>query len=243
MAQPGFQTTFIPKRDDMQKKRASGGGIFLAISIVILVCTGVVALGFFSYAKVIEGSIAEKKESLERSQDKFEPGLIELLADLDMRLEEATTLLDDHIAPSKLFRLVEEATLRSVQFTSFGYFYDPQTNRVSISLTGEGTGYAAAALQSDEFQNSDVFENPIFSGLQLDEGTGRVSFSIDTEIDAALIDYTEALVADTADTTGEEGSVVEEVLEDEEVVEDDPAASDITDEPVDPNLDPSTDTN
>ena len=195
MAQPGFQTTFIPKRDDTQKRRTtSGGSAFMAVGIIILVCTVIAAVGLFLYTKSIEASIANKKESLERSQSKFEPGLIQLLADLDSRLINATDILETHVAPSKLFSILERATVQTVRFTNFTYSYDEQLNEVSLSLSGEGQSYASVALQSDEFEENALFRNPVFSGVDLNETTGLVSFNVSVSVDVAEIQYVDSLV-------------------------------------------------
>lgn len=193
MAQPGFETTFIPKREDAPRRRRGGGGSMLTvIGVIILLCTALVAGGFFMYARVIDASIENKKESLERSQDKFEPGLIELLSELDMRLENADDLLTEHIAPSHVFRFIEGITLRSVQFTSFSFAEDEITGGVAITLSGVGQSYASVALQSDEFDESDVFSDTVFSGINLDESTGNVQFSVQTTIDQGVLSYINA---------------------------------------------------
>lgn len=224
MAQPGFQTTFIPKREDARRRRTpTGGGVFTAVGMVILICTIVVAVGFFLYARAIASSIENKRVSLERSQAAFESGTVEQLADLDVKLMNAATLLGAHVAPSKMFALIERSTMQSVQFTDMSFDYDAQNGIVTVSLDGSGQSYASVALQSDRFDDNPMIQMPVFSNIRLNEGTGSVEFSVNFMINIETIQYSAPISPTTPEAETETETEPAVTVEQEVVV---PTATD-----------------
>ncbi len=195
-----FQTSFIPKKTfetgPATKTRVGAGGIFSIIAACLFVLSLLISGGVFLYERFLATSIERKKETLEQAKKAFEPELIRELSRLDSRLSLAEDLLDEHIAPSGLFDLLEDVTLETVRFTTLGYGIEE--SGVRVTLQGEARSFASVALQSDEFAKNRSIRDPIFSGLTLDE-RGAVEFTVNALIDPALLSYKDrALSAGTA---------------------------------------------
>lgn len=194
-----FQTSFIPKKTyDVgpapKKPQSSIAGILSFIGIILFVLSLVTAGGTFLYERYLETSLVRKQESLERAKSAFEPELIRELSRLDDKFVIGQRLLDEHIAPSAIFDLLEDLTVESVRFTSFSYSVSEEGIR--INLDGQARSFAAVALQSDEFGKSRSLRQPEFTGLALD-ARGDVVFDVTALVDARLVSYRER-VAQTA---------------------------------------------
>ncbi|MEK7579419.1 MAG: hypothetical protein AAB460_02740 [Patescibacteria group bacterium] len=206
-----FQTSFIPKKTfegTPVHTKVGIGGILSIIAASLFVLSLLISGGVFLYERFLETSLTRKKETLEQAKKAFEPELIRELSRLDARLSLAGDLLDAHVAPSGMFDLLEDLTLETVRFTSFGYGIEE--GGVRVTLQGEARSFASVALQSDEFAKNRSVRDPIFSGLTLDE-RGDVEFTVSALVDPKVLSYKDrALSAGTAwfDITPEEDGVV-----------------------------------
>jgi len=109
---------------------------------------------------------------------------------LNNRLISTESLLNRHVVISPLFDFLETATLKSVRFNDF--LYNTNSGGVELLIKGQARGYADVALQSDVFNKSPYFENPVFSDLSLDE-RGNVTFTLRATINPELISYKKLL--------------------------------------------------
>lgn len=192
--EPKFKTSFIPKQSLQQEALAphqrfsSGGGhgVFFIVSFVLFLISLLGAGGVFFYSKYLESSIASKQEQLSLARAAFEPDTIEALSRVDSRIEAAKRILDAHIAPSVLFALLEQTTLRSVRFNSFTYTDSP--SGVMIELEGEARDFNGLALQSDVFGSNRVLRNPVVRNFDLTD-TRDVTFSVSAQVDPAFIAF------------------------------------------------------
>ncbi|MBL7045628.1 MAG: hypothetical protein ISR99_01160 [Parcubacteria group bacterium] len=219
--EPKFKTSFIPKQPisgTPSKKRSGGLGI---ISLILSIFTiGIIALavGVFLYQQLLDTSVERKKATLDRAQAAFEPTLIQELVRVDNRLKAAEEILDNHVSISALFDLLERLTLNSVRFESFEYAF-LEDSRINISMSGNAKNFSGVALQADIFGRDRLINEPIFSGLNLDQ-TGNVIFDFTATIDKDLVSY----VNNLSSFTGREGENIEPLGE----VELDETSIDIT---------------
>lgn len=183
-----FQTSFIPKKTEVEAPvvRKKGVGIFMLIAVFIFVLAIAGGVGAFLYERVIESSLASKKESLDRAQEAFEPDLIRELARIDKKITASKEVLSQHISPSELFSLLEELTLENISFTDFEYSAGEEG--YMIRLGGVAKSFSTLALQSDVFGSNRYIIEPVFEDLDLDR-VGNVTFSVSAKIDPGLIDY------------------------------------------------------
>lgn len=188
-----FKTSFIPKKKPSALKqreerlRGRGVGILGFISFVVFLVSLLIWGGLFFYQALLERNILDMSASIERVRQAIEPELIERLAETDLRLNTADILLDNHMIVSPVFRLLEDLTLSTVRFSSFGYSIDSE-DVAKISLVGEAQDYASLALQSDIFGDARVMEQPLFENLNINE-RGNVSFQFSTPISSSFILY------------------------------------------------------
>lgn len=192
--EPKFRTSFIPRQAMVPVKgatRGGGGNILFLITFILFLAAVALSAGVFFYQQFLEQSIESKRAQLDRAREAFEPALIEELSRLDLRIDSARTLLDQHVVQSELFVFLEQNTLRSVQFEDFNYSVAPD-GRVSLTMRGRARSFGAVALQSDVFGKSRFIRDPIFSDLNLDQ-VGNVIFKFSAFVDPTLISYRAAL--------------------------------------------------
>lgn len=185
-----FQTSFIPKKTVIEgpKKVKSGGGVVNLFSFVIFIVSLLSIGGAYFYRESVKTNITEFKKSLALAKNQFEPSLITKLQILDKRLNAATTILDQHVAVSPIFELLQDSTLPTVRFSDFTYDIDSTTNLVNVEMKGEAKGYNFIALQADLFNENKFIKNPIFSDLVLDQN-GNVDFNLTFSVDKSLVSY------------------------------------------------------
>jgi hypothetical protein len=182
-----FQTSFIPKKsvvsEPMRGPRVIN--LFAVLSTVIFLMVLAGAVGTFFYGSYLEKAIAANKTLLENEKGSLDPELVRQIVRLDTRMQVGQKLINEHIAPSHFFDLLEEITLPSVRFSSFKFdFLD--RDKVSLVMKGQASGFSAVALQSDIFNKTSVLQNPIVGSLAL-QPAGTVSFDFSAELDSTIL--------------------------------------------------------
>ncbi len=184
-----FQTSFIPKKVVEEKSsRISGAGILLVFGVVLLVLSLVSVGGVMLYEKYLDSALASKKEDLQQQRAAFAPELIRDMARLDKKLTVGRKLLNEHVAVTGVFELLQELTLKTVRFTHFSYSHNE--DGIQIVLKGEGQSFTSVALQSDEFGDSSYLTEAIFSDFQLNE-RGNVNFSVTANVNKSVVSFLE----------------------------------------------------
>ena len=109
---PRFQTSFIPKKPLVGGASTPSKTInlFALIATLIFIATLTLAVGVFFYNRLVIGQINENKATLERAKGAFEPDLINKIVRLDDRIGVAEGLLNEHLATSYFFDIIERAT-------------------------------------------------------------------------------------------------------------------------------------
>lgn len=202
-----FQTTFIPKKPLAEERVKSSAakrplGIFTMLATLIFVITLLVFGGFFLYERSLSTQIESSRESLKRAEAAFEPSLIVELQELDTRLRTANTLLSQHISVSPIFKILENNTLKSVQYNDLAYTFEGEKG--TLEMTGIARRYQAIAEQSVLFGENRFISDHIFSDFSLTE-EGLVSFSVVLTISPELVYFERSL-----------GEVDEETVDEEE---------------------------
>lgn len=187
-------TSFIPKKplDTPVTYRESGGlGFLFFISLFIFIASAVAAGGVFGYEAYLNKSIDDKKASLQRVRDEFDPEQITQLVRLDSRISTAQTLLSSHVAPSAIFAFLSQQTLEKVQFNSFLYGLNADGS-ATITLTGVADSFATVALQSDQFSAAtQILKDVVFSNVN--NATNAVNFSVTANITPSFLNYAKNL--------------------------------------------------
>jgi hypothetical protein len=186
-----FQSSFIPKQPVNEPVRyRSGSNIFFLISFLIFIVGCVGVGGVYLWDKQMDKKITDINSSLIKFRNSFDQNTIREFTYLNNRINSADVLLKQHVAPSVLFKIIGDVTLKNVRFSNFKYS-NAGSDKVSISMSGEAKSYEAVALQSSAFTNPklrNVFRNILFSDPDLNSD-GTAVFSFSTGIDPSLLNY------------------------------------------------------
>ncbi len=200
------QTSFIPKKPIIQTSYSyENRGVSVVTIICVIIFFGAVALSFgaYLYKGYLEKSLVNKRETLERARKGFDLDTVRDLKRLGSRIEESQKLLDQHVAVSAFFDILEDATIKHVRFLDLNLVIPDreievgavETSELPTSIggiqfkaRGNAKNYTSVALQSDLFNRTKGFREPIFSDLSLD-GSGNINFSVSTIVDPQLIKF------------------------------------------------------
>lgn len=184
---PGeFQTTFIPKKPTTDMPQSSGSptvrpkrskslGILSMLSILVFVVALLISGGVVVYERLLIGRVETMRTTLTAAQDRIEPAFIVELQDLDTRLRVSNQLLAEHVGLAPFFDLLENLTLKSVQFETFDFTFE--AGQPVITMSGLARRYQSIAEQSNLLGSSPLVKNHIFSNFSLTQD-GRVSFDL-----------------------------------------------------------------
>lgn len=164
------------------------------MAIVIFALSIVAAAGVFGYTAYLQNAITSADTSLTRARAAYDPAVIDDILRLNARIINGTTLLQNHLAPSEIFTLLENTTLPSVRFNTFEYAMN-QNGVASISLAGEALDFSSVALQSDAFGASKSLHDIMFSDVTTDPATGHVIFKVSAVVDPSLVSYRSSVMA------------------------------------------------
>lgn len=193
--EPKFQSSFIPKGpiatsgSVSRLSRESNRGLLGTLAIFVFTFSVLISLGVFGYELLLKANINKMGGNLASAKASLEPDKIVKIANLDERIVSTGELLENHVALSPLFDYLEASTLKTVRFSDFRY--DSNEKGLMLSMRGQARGYAAVALQSEIFNQSQYIKQPIFSDLDLDE-KGNVTFTFRAVLDPSFISYKKA---------------------------------------------------
>ena len=190
--EPQFKSSFIPKKPvspvSMRQTRSKPVGFLLVLSSVVLVATALLAGGLFGYGIYLKNDLVLKQEALKIAKRDLQPALVQEIRRVDARLRHSQQLIENHLALSPVFSLLERSTLTSVQFTNFAYVFNPEGG-VTLELSGIAPSFAALALQSDVlYGNPTTYKSVEFATVNLD-AEGRVIFDLNLDIDRTVVGY------------------------------------------------------
>lgn len=194
-----FQTSFIPKKsleDTGKVKVKTPFNIFSLVSTLLITITILVSVVAFGYSYILNKDINTARQELVDKERKFDYSAVDEIVRVDNKLQASANLLGSHTAITGVFKYLEEATLKNLQFSSFD-FSALSPSRVSISMKGKARSFGAVARQAELFTASTAsrgvyFTDPVFSDLDLDD-KGNVNFSFISSVDPRIISYKENL--------------------------------------------------
>lgn len=192
----GIKSSFIPSDAVVSPtrrtaQRTSFADLLILIGIVLLVASAALAVAVFLYVQYLEQSSASKVEQLKRAKDVFEPALIQELTRLDDRMRVADKILKNHVAPSRLFDLLEQLTLQTVSYSNFT-FKATDAQNISMQMSGKAVSVNSIALQADYLSRSGTIANPIFSNIA--RKPDGVHFDLTALVSPLALRYTQQFV-------------------------------------------------
>ena len=189
-----LQQSFIPRESlsgGLSFGPRPGLGSFALIAIIIfLISAGAFGITYLYKQSVIK-EISKLDIELARMREIFQPATVAEFKKLSNRLAIADKLINNHIALSRVFDILEKATLKSVYFSSFSLAGADQ--EFSLALEGVAKNFSSVALQSDAFSENQSLKNPVFSNLNLNE-KGGVVFSVAASVEPKILFYKEGSI-------------------------------------------------
>jgi len=185
---PSIPTSFVPKQPTSTAKRpfSSGGNNILLIgAVIILLITLVLAGGTFWYNQFLKSEENAKGQQVIAAQASVNEDTINQLVRLQDRLTAAKMVLNQHIALTQFFTLLESITAQNVHFDTLS-IQVADDRSAQISMTGEAQDFNALASQSNIFANQQYIKSAIFSGITLNQD-GEVNFTLTANLDPAIV--------------------------------------------------------
>lgn len=185
-----IHSSFIPTQDAAPAPSIEYGKSFADIAVLLgliaLIISGAVSVGVFLYQQYATNALDTEKEQLKLGQKAFSTDAVEKLMRLDERLRLAEGILGAHTAPSVLFAILQETTLKSIQFTSLEY-QQPSVSEITVTMHGKARTVNAIALQANMFSRHQAIKDPIF---QVNEFTkDGVTFTVTMHLNADVIRF------------------------------------------------------
>lgn len=216
---PEQGASFIPKSGvkKVQRNRGTRRIYLLAyICYIVFFSTLFVVVGVYLYAATVNRSLSTLKEQLSVEQQRFSVSDIEQVRLFDKRMREATRLLEESSAPSRIFSDVESIVASNIYFSSMTYEQLPG-RRFQIELVGRATNFNQLINQKELIGNSEILQDATITAYDYglgDEGnlTGAASlaFTFADTRDLSIISYqpniTEStvIISDSTSTTTRE---------------------------------------
>ncbi len=194
-----IQTSFIPKQSLAgDRPRRDPGNLLFTISMVILVLSilglalsiGVRYFLFDNIYRDCDSGSAGKcglKKTLALNRESLDPNSLQQIKNLDLKIRNGQTLLNNHTSVRPLFDLLSKLTVQSIQYRKFEF--GPE----GVKIEGIARGYEDVAVQSRIFaseENKEKIRNFIFSDLDLDQ-KGNVVFKLALTVDPTILKFKE----------------------------------------------------
>jgi hypothetical protein len=191
--EPKFKTSFIPKKQitgpmpGSAVDRLAGFNFVTLLATVIFLAAVLFLAGLVLYKYSLKATIEGQYVTLQKARESFDENLIAQATRLNKRIISAERILENHIAPSEIFTLLQQTTLQTVSLNKLT-FSDNIDGEISIEASGEGASFDSIVLQSDEYGRSGFMRDVLFAGLEPNE-RGNVDFTFEATLEPKLIFY------------------------------------------------------
>lgn len=187
---PGIPTSFVPKQPvatgPSPRYTRSGGNLFMMIASLVLGLSVVAGIGVFAYERYLSGVRDSKQAEVEQVRENINSEVVEDFIRTRDRFSAAQGLLNEHVAASQFFDLLEALTLQNVRFSGLSFTLSDDRS-AKIHMDGTARSFNALAAESSAFASEKRIKRAIFSDITVDPATRNVSFSLDAELAPALL--------------------------------------------------------
>ncbi len=205
--EPKFNTSFIPKKSlkadvvggyagensYVKRRTVRGPGFFLVL--LIFIATVSASIGMFVLIKSVESNIQTKTKTLNSQKDLFNKDDIDMLVETQTHLNSAEKILENHVAVTQLFDLLEDITLKNVQYTELEY--EDKEGKNIVTITGVANGFREVALQTSEYRTksklNNGLRNPILKEIERNHEDKSVNFTVEVLVDKILVSFSDAI--------------------------------------------------
>lgn len=209
--EPKFQTSFIPKKPtvgmpvsgsisnkQLQKTKSPVASVFMAISVIVFVLSVGAVGGAYFWRSYLQSANQGYKNELASKEKTFNVDLIEKLKRIDLQVDSARNVLNNHVALSGIFDVIKNMTVEDVRFVSMDLKNPGNGGPLSLSLQGMGKNMPTVAFQSDilgqlsDYNLAGIVRSAAVSSPTIGE-TGSVSFGLTAELDASKFLYSQLI--------------------------------------------------
>ena len=190
MLPPTIPTSFVPHPAGAAPRRSSIDltGAFGFFSYGILGVALALAIGVFSYGRILASSQAARDAALAATETSIDPTTVENFVRLRDRLDSGAALLTSHPAFSNFFALLETLMPATTRFTSMHLSFN-DAGGVKLEGTGVAKSFNALAAASAAFAADGRIKDAIFSNIVVSSKDSSVSFSLTAALDPKLVAF------------------------------------------------------
>ncbi len=186
---PTIPTSFIPHAASAAPRRFRSDltGAFAYFAYGVLTIVVMLALGVFSYDRILAASQTAKDKEIKKAQENIDSATVEQFVRLRDRLSESETLLAGHPAFSGFFAALEKILPATVRFSTLRL---SQGNAGTATVEGSGIAksFNALAAASDVFAKDGRIKNAVFSDINVNKDSS-VSFALSATLDPGLFAF------------------------------------------------------
>lgn len=114
--------------------------------------------GMYFYERHLNIQLGTLKAELDSFNHEENENKMTEIKEYDEKLISARSLLDNHVAISRLFGIIGNSTKETIRFTSLEYTYDPGFE-VELTLVGDTKELESVVLQKMQFIRDSLFSN------------------------------------------------------------------------------------
>lgn len=179
---PTIPTSFVPHSNVAPKRfHADFSNAFGLFAYAVLGIVFLLALSVFFYGRILAFNQSSKDAKLKVAVDGIQPTTIDGFIRLRDRLSSGKTLLNEHVAFSGFFSLLEKIIPETVRFTTIHLSFN-STGVPKIDGAGVAKSFNALAAASTAFADDGHIKDAIFSNITINKDSS-VSFSLVASID------------------------------------------------------------
>ena len=163
----------------------SGGNVFLVIASLALGLALLGSIGVFAYERYLSGVRDARALEVAQAEEQINPASVEDFIRTRDRFIEAGRILDNHVAVSQFFDLLESLTLQSVRFDNLAFTLADDRS-AEIRISGVARTFNSLAAQSSAFASEKRVKSAIFSGITVNPNR-TVAFELEADLDPRLL--------------------------------------------------------
>ena len=154
----------------------------VTLSLVLLMIIILIVFGLWGYQIYLDKNNANLNTEIEYLQSQRNLDLEVNFSNLKKGIEDFKKILEVHIYPSQIFKILEELTIPQVKFLNF----NADLTKSKLILETEAVDYNTLAEQIVVFEEDWRIKNVEISEVKLDI-SGNVNSNLEIEIDTAFL--------------------------------------------------------
>ena len=164
--------SFIPKARSSSSSEKTSYNPFTITGVSIFVVVILVSAGLFFYGMYLEYQIEETQKNLVDVDEIFKPEFVQDLVIADARIKSSKKSLEERVAPTVVFEVLERLTAEGVYFDNFTY----RSHKINgeeesvVVLNGIAPSFNSLAFQTDVFKEEEKVNDVLVRNIRLVEG-------------------------------------------------------------------------